>query len=381
MKIGIDISQIVYGTGVSSYTKSLVEALIAIDRGNKYLLFGGSLRRRQELKKYVQKFSDQKNVSSRIIPLSPVMADILWNKIHKIPVEILTGKIDVLHSSDWTQPRTRAVNVTTVHDLVPLKFPERLPNLIIAAQKARLKWVKKESDLIIAVSKSTKRDLVELLGIPSEKIKVILEAPHSDVNIKEINNQKVEKIVNKYGVLEPYFLSVATLEPRKNISRVLEAMAEIPKPVKLVLVGRLAWGSEEIMQKIKKLDLADRVILTGHISAEELAALYKRTLALIYVSLYEGFGLPVITAMENGVPVITSNVSSLPEVGGKAAIYVDPLSTSQLYQAMERVINFERGERQGIIKKGLVQAKKFSWEKAARETLAVYEEAYKLKKG
>jgi len=375
MKIGIDISQIVYGTGVSNYTKSLVSTLFTLDKKNKYVLFGGSLRQRETLRNFTNKFVDNRNLKVCLTPISPRIADFIWNRIHRIPIDFLIGRMDVFHSSDWTQPPTKAAKVTTIHDLVPLKFPETLPKVIITAHINRLKWVKKECDLIIAVSESTKKDIIELLDIPSKKIKVIYEASHEhiDPNVQP-NSKSVQKVFKKYNIRGPFFLSVATLEPRKNISRVLEAMINLPKSVQLVLVGKLGWGAKEIIQMIKKLNLSERVVLTDYVSGDELALLYKNAIALIYVSLYEGFGLSVLTALASGLPVVTSNVSSLPEVGGEAVVYVDPNDVDDIRRGIERVFNFSPEVRQEIITKGLAQAKKFSWEKTARETLKVYEE-------
>jgi len=378
MKIGIDISQIVYGTGVSNYTRNLVSTLVAMDKNNQYVLFGGSLRQKGILRNFTNEFQGKKNVNIRLSPISPRVADLLWNRIHKIPIDIFIGGTDVFHASDWTQPPTRAAKVTTIHDLVPLKFPETLQKEIITAHLNRLKWVKKECDLIIAVSKSTKKDIVELLEIPPDKIKVIYEAPHEymDPNI-QVKPEIVKKIFRKYNIKKPFFLSVATLEPRKNLPRVLEAMAKLPKSVQLVLVGKLGWGTNEIIQKIKKLGLCDRVVLTGYIPAQDLSILYKNAIALVYVSLYEGFGLSVLTALAAGLPVVISNVSSLPEVGGDAAFYVNPQDVDDIRQKMEKMLSLTPRARKEIISRGLVQAKKFSWQKTARQTLDVYKEAVK----
>jgi len=375
MKIGIDISQIVYDTGVSNYTKSLVSALIAVDKSNQYVLFGGSFRQRGVLRDFTNKFQNNKSVSTRLTLISPRVADILWNRIHKIPIDVFIGKTDVFHASDWTQPPTRAAKITTIHDLVPLKFPESLPKEIIAAHLNRFKWVKKECDLIIAVSKSTKKDIVELLEIPPDKIKVIYEASHEHIDPNtQVRPEIIKKIFKTYNIKKPFFLSVATLEPRKNLLRVLEAMVKLPKSVQLVLVGKFGWGTNEIIQKIKKLGLSDRIVLTGYIPAQELSVLYKNAIALVYVSLYEGFGLSVLTALTAGLPVIISDVSSLPEIGGDAAFYVNPQNVDDIRQKMEKMLNLTSKARREIITRGLVQAKKFSWEKTARQTLEVYRE-------
>lgn len=177
MRIGIDISQIVYeGTGVANYTKSLMENLLRVDKKkSNYILFASSLRRRKWLNGYMAKLLKKyKNVSGKTYPLPPALLDFLWNRLHIFPIEWFIGPVDVFLSSDWTQPPTiKAKKVTTVHDLTPLKFPKEMHPKIVAVHKRRMKWVKKECDLIMADSKATKKDLVEIIGIPEKKIRVI----------------------------------------------------------------------------------------------------------------------------------------------------------------------------------------------------------------
>lgn len=318
MKVGIDISQIVYGgTGVATYTQNLIDNLKIVDQKNTYVYFGSSLRR----------------------PLPgfwrfpPTILDILWNQLHIMPVENLIGKIDVFHSSDWTQPPTKAKKVTTIHDLVVYLYPESSHPKIVATQKRRLEWVKKEGDLIIAVSESTKKDIIEILKIPEEKIRVIYEAA----------NPIFRPVIKK---TKPYILGMGQLKSRKNIER-LEAA-------------------------FKSLELKDvELKIANNISIENLVELYSNALCFVYPSLYEGFGIPVLEAMACGCPVITSNISSLPEVGGQAAIYVDPLSVNDITEKIKYVLSLNR-ER--LTKEGFAQVSKFSWEKTARETVKVYEE-------
>jgi len=174
MRIGIDISQIVYGTGVSSYTKNLVENLLKIDKKNEYLLFAGSLRRKKDLEFRIRNFKG--NFKTRFLPISPFLADLIWNRLHLLPMNRFIGSCSVFHSSDWTQPLVDAFRVTTIHDLSPIIFPKDTDPRVVSVHKRRLSWVKKEVDYIIAVSNSTKQDIIKYLGIPKEKIVVIYEA-------------------------------------------------------------------------------------------------------------------------------------------------------------------------------------------------------------
>ncbi len=338
MKIGIDISQIVYsGTGVATYTKNLVEKLLEIDKKNEYVLFGSSLRRRQK----------------GFWPFPPTFLDLLWNQLHILPVENLIGKIDVFHSSDWTQPPTKAKKVTTIHDMVVYKFPHASHKNIVSVQKRRLGWVKKECDVVIAVSESTKKDIVEILGIKEEKIKVVYEAARSFF----------KKSPKKY-VGKPYILAVGTREPRKNLDRLVKAFKSLNlKDVDLLIAGKHGWGKD--IQGVKTLD---------YISPEGLVEFYSGAACFVYPSIYEGFGIPILEAFSCGCPVVTSNISSMPEVGGRAAIYADPLSISDIAEKIKYVLDLSSSKRKELTERGISQAEKFSWEKAAKETIKIYEE-------
>lgn len=176
MRIGIDISQIVYeGTGVGRYVQWLVEELLKVDKENEYILFGASLRRRDEFYHYFNKiYHLSKHVRLVVVPLPPTFLDLLWNKLHVFPIEWFIGQIDVFWSSDWTQPPLRAAHgVTTIHDVSFLKYPESFDRRIRNVQKRRLSWVKKECQAIFCDSEATKKDVVELVGIPAQKCRIV----------------------------------------------------------------------------------------------------------------------------------------------------------------------------------------------------------------
>ena len=348
MKIGIDVSPIIYGTGVSLYTKNLVETLLEGDKENDYTLFGYSLRRRGI-------FKETFGSKVKTFPFPPTIMDFVWNQLHILPVEWLTGRLDVFHSSDWTQPPSSAFKVTTIHDLVPLRFPNISHPKIVETHKARLHWVAKEVDRIIAVSEFTKREIVDILGISPEKIRVIYEAP--DPRIKR--QIKTKEVLARLNVPENYLLAVGA-DPRKNISVIIQAVNKVNLKLKLVVVGK-PWEQRAQVPNVQWL---------GHISSEDLNALYVGAQALVYTSLYEGFGLPILDAMQVGCPVVTSNVSSMPEAAGDAAVLVNPHEPEDIAKGIEKVLS----NRELWIKKGLARAKQFSWEETARQTLEVYEE-------
>ncbi|MBN1263302.1 MAG: glycosyltransferase family 4 protein [Candidatus Pacebacteria bacterium] len=371
MKIGIDISQIVHGTGVSFYTRNLVRALAEIDKENDYLLIGTSRGRYQ----FLADFGTEIN---KINPLFlnrffrwPVsLAEIWANRWRFGSLEKLVGPMDIFHSSDWLQPPCQAVKVTTIHDFGFWRYPQTAHRKIRSVMKRRLLLVKKEVDKIICVSRATAKDAVQLLKVPPEKIEVIFEAP--GLKFRKVPISKVAKIKDKYEIKGDYFLAVATIEPRKNFGGILEAVAPILKKkpnLSLVVVGRLGW--DKLMGRI--MSQTDRVNLVGYIPTSDLVALYNGSLGLIYPSLYEGFGLPVLEAFACGCPVVTSNISSLPEIAGRSAVLVNPLKAEEIGAGIKQVL----AKREELIRRGFERVKKFSWKKTAEQTLALYEKTYR----
>lgn len=175
MKIGIDISQIAYeGTGVGNLTKKLVEHLLQIDKENEYILFASSLRQSIKYKVFGIRYKNNKKIHLEIFRFPPTLLDLLWNKLHIMPIEWLIGDVDVFVSSDWTQPPTKqAKKATILYDLIVYKYPKETAEKIIAVHKRKLAWVKKEIDMAICISEATKRDAMEILGLPEEKLKVV----------------------------------------------------------------------------------------------------------------------------------------------------------------------------------------------------------------
>jgi glycosyltransferase involved in cell wall biosynthesis len=268
MRIGIDISQVIYGTGVSVYTKELVKNLLAIDQENEYVLFGGSLRAQFLLRQFT--LSLKGNFETKILPISPRTADFIWNRVHRLKIEKLLGKIDVFHASDWSQPPTRAFKVTTVHDLSPFLYPNLTPKKIVSAHSRRMYWVLREADRIIVPSNSTKEELIKLGG-REEKIRVIYEGVSEEFKVSS----------TKPKIKDDYILTVGS-GGRKNTDKLIEAYEKIKrKNLKLVIAGHV---------DPKYIDRRG-VIPIGRVSDQELANLYSHAKALIYPSIYEGFGL------------------------------------------------------------------------------------------
>ena len=360
MKITIDVSQVVYGTGVSVYTKNLTENLLKIDKENDYVLFGGTLRRRTELESVLEGFKG-KNVKRQIFPISPTLANLIWNKLHIIPIEKLIGRMDVFHSSDWTQPQSTAFKVTTIHDLVPIKYPKLSHPKLVSNQKLRFKHISNEVDRIIVPSLATFSD-VKKMGVSSDKIRVIPEAV--DPGIKRVGRTEVEKIKRKYRISGRYLLSIG-VNARKNTQRIIDAYEKIKGEIniKLVIIG----------EPFIKVNQPRGVHFLGHVPSEAIASLYSGADALVYPSLYEGFGLPILEAFICKTPVVTSNIGSMAEVSGKASVLVDPYDTNSIIEGIFKALS----NRKKLIKKGFLRAHKFTWQKTAQMTLKVYSESKK----
>jgi len=372
MKIGIDVTQVIYGTGVSMYTKNLCQNLLKIDGENEYILFGASLRNYHKLKEFINTIASYPNVKFKIVPIPNSIIQILFNKIRILPIEKFIGNVDIFHSSDWTQPKIKSQTtkkVTTVHDMVPFLFESSVHPKIVSTHKRRLELVKKEIDLILADSKTTKVDLVKFLQIPEEKIKVVYLAPSK--NFKNQPDEIVKEILEKYKIKKPYILSVATQEPRKNIQKLLDAFEQIQKRIpdlQLVLTGKYGWGPG--------LRSAQNVVWTGYVPDEDLVSLYSGCRVFAYPSLYEGFGLPVLEAMACGAPVVTSNNSSMAEIAKNAAILIDPRSHTQLTRAIEMILDLNLENYQRMVQASIKRAGEYTWEKTAYETLAAYKQLY-----
>jgi glycosyltransferase involved in cell wall biosynthesis len=357
MKIAIDASQVVYGTGVSRYTKNLISSLIKLDSEDHFYIFGGTLRLGNLLDEFFSSIT-KSNVTTKRFPISPSLADLLWNRVHRLKIERLIGEIDVFHSSDWSQPPTNAFSVTTIHDLTPVKTPELSHPKIVRTHRERLARVKKDCNRIIVPSEATKADLLEM-GFHIDKIRVIPEAP--DRIFTKATANEVSRVKKKYSLPETYLLSIG-VGPRKNTNRIISAVKETAKTLgcSLVIVGGIGV-SESPTKDVK---------YTGYVSENDLPAIYTGATALVYTSLYEGFGLPILEAFSCGVPVITSNLGSMKEISKSAAVLVDPESVESISQGILEAVK----KREYYQRAGFERSLMFTWESAAESTLSVYRE-------
>jgi glycosyltransferase involved in cell wall biosynthesis len=263
-------------------------------------------------------------------------------------------------------------SVVVIHDLAYLNAPEYVPERLRKYLNKYVPLALKQASAIIAVSETTKRDIVKSYGYPSAKITVASNAVDHD-EYKPASDDAIEAVRAEYGITKPYIHFHGTIEPRKNVQGVVNAYAQLPEEVRqkyaLVLSGGKGWLDDEIHDRIRQLQEAgETIIQTGYLKQAHLPALYSGASVFVYPSFYEGLGLPVIEAMACGAPVITSNVSSLPEAAGDAGLLVDPTSIDDLSAAMEKVL-VKPGVAEGMRRRGFLHARKFNWADSAAAAL------------
>jgi len=390
MKIGIFANFLLFEpAGIGKYSQNLLKNLFKIDHKNQYFLYFSFFRHRQVRLKLIQKRLGKlpKNVKIRIFSVPAAWLETLFASSFDVE-NIIKDPLDIYFSPYVSGIPKKGFKkmVTTCHDLVFLRFPEHRGKKLSNYYLKRHKTAVRNCQKIIAVSESTKKDLQKFLAVNPSKIKVIYEA--ADARFRPIKDQKkIRKIIGRYlpHSFNPdfrYILSVGTLEPRKNLSKLVEAYSMLPHQIlrkyKLVLVGAKGWNESELQKTINNLNLKDRVLLPGFVKDEDLPYIYNGASIFAYPSLYEGFGLPPLEALACGIPVVASNLSSLPEVMGRAALLVDPTKEEEIVKALKQLI-FEPKLAKKLASRGPEQAKKFSWIKTAKETLKLFEEVYQQK--
>ncbi len=368
MRIGIDYTAAArQGAGIGRYTRELIAALLTMDSSHRYVLFaatGGldpqSWRREAErLRACGARF--------RSVPLSDEWMARLWHRLRlPVPVELVTGRLDVFYSPDFVLPPTRRATRTllTVHDFSFIHCPEAfVPSLRRYLERVVPRSIGR-ADLVLADSAYTRRDIISLLGVPPARVQVLYSGVAPRFCPQPRPGER-ERLRTRYGVDvedRPYVLSVGTLQPRKNYVRLIRAFATLEPGTRLLIAGGRGWLYRDILTEAER--HADRVGILGFVDDADLPALYRHAALFVFPSLYEGFGLPVLEAMACGVPVVCSNASSLPEVAGEAALLVDPHDSDGLARAMARALE-DADMRRGMIERGLEQAARFTWERAA----------------
>ena len=301
---------------------------------------------------------------------------IFWKYFKHPFIESAIGDVDIIHALSWLTPSTKkAKKVVTIHDLTCLTHPECHPTWRVVSYKRLIKHSVENSDAILAVSESTKRDIVRYYGVDPDKITVTYNGINHQIFNRIDRIEDLEKAKRKYGITKQYVYYLGTIEPRKNVEFLIDAFLEanqkLGDKLQLVLSGKIGWKVEGLLQKIQAYSRTNKIIYTGYLSIQDTVALYNTAEVFVYPSLYEGFGLPIAEAMACGCPVITTDISSLPEVAGDAGILVDPYDRNGLAEAITLVVK-DREMRKTMQKKSICQARRFTWENTAKVTRNVY---------
>lgn len=355
--------------GIGRYTRSLVLALARIDLTNEYTLFVP-----HDAKDLAAVAAFPKNFRVKRSPLNERASTFIWQRAQlPLPIEIFTGAAEIFYSPDFVLPPTRAnKKILTVHDLSFKRVPETaVPSLHWYLEGAVPRAVQR-ADLILADSNATRDDLIELFHAPANRVQTLYSG--YDAQFHPISDEReLERVRTNYKLHKPFLLHVGTIEPRKNLARLIEAFSHLPEryDFELVIAGGRGWMYDEIYAAPQKFGVSAAVRFIGFVPDSDLPALYSLAELVAYPSLYEGFGLPVLEAMACGAAVVTSNNSSLPEVAGDAAILIDARNVQELTFAMQRVLE-DSQTRDTMRQKGLTQAEKFSWQKSAEQLCAAF---------
>ncbi len=370
MRIGIDATALPpQPVGAGNYIIQLIRALASLKVNDEFVIFaqqrGHALISLPENDSFEWIILEDRNPGSRLI----------WEQT-LYPQLIRKSGVDLLHSMHYTRPvKLPCASVVTFHDMTFFLYPELHTRAKRLFFPLAIRASARQADALTAVSESTRQDAIRVLGISPEKITATQLGV--DPTFRPINDAAIKgKIAEKYDLPERFILYVGLLEPRKNLPMLIRAYKRLidgGENFKLVLVGRYGWMHEELLRQINNLDLEEMVHFTGYVSQEDLPLVYNLSSLFVYPTLYEGFGLPALEAMACGVPVITTDVSSLPEIVGEAGILVPVNNVEALYGAMIAVLGDEDLRRK-MINKGIQRAAKFTWEQTAILTFQVYQQ-------
>lgn len=369
MHIAIDAHAV--GTGLAgneTYIANLIEALAEIDTANRYTLY---VTRREAFERFRNRWP---NFTPRLtLPHTPLV---------RIPVtlvaELRRRPVDLLHVQYTAPPFAPCAVVPTIHDLAFEHLPETFKRRSWMQLRLTVRRTARRAAHIITVSEFSRRDIENTYRIAPERITVTPEA--ASKVFSPADAAEIERVRAHYKIEGDYLLAVGSIQPRKNLARLLEAYSDLlrarthAKLPRLVLVGKRAWLYEETLRSVNLFGLASNVVFTGYVPERDLPPLYSGALCFIYPSYFEGFGLPPLEAMRCGTPVITGNRTSLPEVVSDAGVMVDPFDKDAMAKAIGRVVD-DAPLRQTLRERGFERARMFDWRETARLTLKAYERA------
>lgn len=379
MKIGFDAKRAYHNsTGLGHYSRTLIRSLATDYPENEYMLFTPSVSDLFHTASYPNVHAYMpvatagklfpKNWRNRgiIADLQKEGVQLYHGLSHQIPVGIKESGI---------------ASVVTIHDLIFERYPGQHGKVNVLLYRKKFKYACKNADIVIAISQQTKQDLIDLYHVPENKIRICYQSC-DPVFSKKINEEEKKITRAKYDLPEKFFLSVGSITERKNLLTVCRAIKRRKTDLPLVVIGTGRKYKKKLQEYLKKNDLVQQVIFlsdhpeaasAGFRSSTDFPAIYQSAAALLYPSLFEGFGIPILEALESGLPVITSNVSCMPETGGDAALYIDPFDDKALAEKM-RIVAEDQTLAAAMVEKGYAHAKKFSPGKCAAAVMNVYKE-------
>jgi glycosyltransferase involved in cell wall biosynthesis len=373
--IGIDVtSAIAQGGGIGRYTRELIQALTAVKSPYTFRFFSA---KPPAILPVADPVPTADHVTYHPAPLNERWLYRLWYRLRlPLPVQWATGPLDLFHSPDFVLPPVsgRIPTLLTVHDLSFAHYPEVFPAPLIQYLNNVVPWSIGRATHILADSQATKHDLVTLWQVPDEKITVLYSGVHE--RFKPVTEQKkLTAVRQQYNLGDvPYILNVGTIQPRKNYQMLIRAFKPVAEafPHNLIFAGGKGWLYDEMMAEVGRQGLDGRVHFIGFVDDADLPALYSAASLLTFPSLYEGFGLPLLEAMACGVPVVSSNASSLPEVVGDSGLLLSPHDEAAWSQSLQDLLA-DPVHRARLVAAGFRQARQFSWFQAANQLLALYQ--------
>lgn len=371
-QIGIDATAaLTQGGGIGRYTRELIAALAVHKSPHQFTLFSAKPPPNPPVATPLPS-----NLRHTPAPLDARWLYRLWYRARlPLPVQLVTGPLDLFHSPDFVLPPVSGgiPTLLTVHDLSFVHYPETFtPSLVNYLTRVVPRSVRRATH-VLADSDATKADLMSLWDVPEAKVTVLYSGVHD--RFRPVQDEAaIRTMRQRYGLGHaPYILAVGTIQPRKNYRLLIQAFARMAHhwPHKLVIAGGKGWLFDEILAEVAAHDLDERVHFPGFIDEADLPALYSEATLLVFPSLYEGFGLPIVEAMACGVPVLASDTSSLPEVVGDAGLLISPHDVDQWTHTIHRLL-LDAPQRARMVAQGAIQAHQFTWRKAARSLLDVY---------
>jgi glycosyltransferase involved in cell wall biosynthesis len=374
--IGIDVtSALMQGGGIGRYTRELIQALVRSDKSADYRLFSAHP---PETPPVPDPLPEAPNATHCPAPLGERWLYRLWYRARlPLPVQWVTGKLDLFHSPDFVLPPVfgNIPTLLTVHDLSFVHYAGVYPEKLVRYLNSVVPRSVRRATHIVADSAETRNDLITLWGVPPQKITVLYSGVGQEFQ-PVTRKSELTAVRQKYRIGDkPYLLSVGTVQPRKNYSMLIRAFAAIAHdwPHQLVIAGGKGWLYDDILAEIERQGATGRVQFLGFVDDADLPALYSDAALFLFPSLYEGFGLPLLEAMACGVPCLSSDASCLPEVAGNAAVLLSPHDQEAWSRAIHRLL-LDAPRRSELVGLGAVQAHRFTWHRAARELRALYGE-------